>query len=354
MSIYNTLVKIPILKEFALSVYIKRSKLEFTCDGEVFKENLEKSRKLFLTESQLNDKAYMKKNLYDIVYSYVKYLSSPFEYFVYDFEHKSDAERATYITSKYRLYALMGVSGKAIKDELKDKFFFYGKMKSFFKRDAILIKSPEDFSAFKAFCEVHKSFIAKNNTGSLGIGTDIYTIDNNEKELFDSFISEGEWIIEELIEQSEEMSVWNPSSVNTIRISTFMTKDGLKHLPPIMRSGRKGSCVDNAGSGGICVVLDRETGVAVTDGYDKVGNSYKSHPDSGVLYEGWRIPQWEELLATVKTCHEQLPGHKFIGWDFALSKKGWVLVEGNWSQQFAWQICTQQGHRPEFDELLFG
>jgi hypothetical protein len=37
----------------------------------------------------------------------------------------------------------------------------------------------------------------------------------------------GEWIVEELIKQCKEMASWNPTSVNTIRFTTFKNKDGI-------------------------------------------------------------------------------------------------------------------------------
>ena len=43
----------------------------------------------------------------------------------------------------------------------------------------------------------------------------------------------------------------------------------------------------------------------------------------------------------------------FIGWDFALTKEGWVLVEGNWSQ-FVCQAAADVGVKERCIELMRG
>lgn len=42
----------------------------------------------------------------------------------------------------------------------------------------------------------------------------------------------------------------------------------------------------------------------------------------------------------------------FIGFDFALSNKGWCLIEGNWGQMIN-QYADKQGRKEEF-ELFMG
>ena len=42
-----------------------------------------------------------------------------------------------------------------------------------------------------------------------------------------------------------------------------------------------------------------------------------------------------------------LPDQRYVGWDLALSKDGWVLVEGNSGGQFVGpQISLKKGIRP--------
>ena len=43
---------------------------------------------------------------------------------------------------------------------------------------------------------------------------------------------------------------------------------------------------------------------------------------------------------------------RYVGFDFALTQEGWVLVEGNSLGQFVGQIAEQKGVRKQFMEYL--
>ena len=46
-----------------------------------------------------------------------------------------------------------------------------------------------------------------------------------------------------------------------------------------------------------------------------------------------------------------IPEGCFIGWDLALTDKGWVMVEGNYSPLLIWQIAVGKGVREEFEQM---
>ena len=163
-----------------------------------------------------------------------------------------------------------------------------------------------------------------------------------------------DWIVEELIVQDARFSEWNPSSVNTIRIPSFRTANGIFVFAPFMRTGRKGSPVDNGGAGGIMVSIDSNNGVICTNAIDELGHSFILHPDSNKEFKGWIVPNWDQLLALSAEVHNSLPEyHKYIGFDFALSQdKGWVLVEGNWGDFICQQATLGRGLKKEFKQLI--
>jgi hypothetical protein len=99
-------------------------------------------------------------------------------------------------------------------------------------------------------------------------------------------------------------------------------------------------------------VPDANTGIIVTDGYDIYTNVVELHPNSGIKFKGWKVPRWAELVKTASDLHMSLPPkHKYIGFDFALTKDGWAVVEGNWGN-FPHQVCVQHGIRKEFEKLM--
>jgi hypothetical protein len=123
-------------------------------------------------------------------------------------------------------------------------------------------------------------------------------------------------------------------------------------LKPVFRIGRKGKVVDNANSGGIVVVVDQKTGILKTNGVDMHGNFYEKHPDSNIVFKGYQIPKWTELLDLVEQIHRtEMPNYPYIGWDFALTDKGWVLIEGNWGQ-FLSEFADREGIKAKFDSMF--
>lgn len=51
----------------------------------------------------------------------------------------------------------------------------------------------------------------------------------------------------------------------------------------------------------------------------------------------------------------QIPSNRYAGWDLALTKNGWLMIEENARGQFVgWQIPMQKGFRKEWNELTKG
>lgn len=357
-ALHKVLKRIPVLNEayyhllaeIAYKNFIN-DKLTIRKEGQLISEEIKTVNSLFLAKDQNSDTAFRARITKDILYCMFKYGATPTNYYTFGFLSLSEDERSTFVTDIYRRQLLKRISGNEKYLELKDKYGFYKKMSKYFYRDVISIRCEQDFVKFNEFCHKHVQFIAKPNGGTLGKNTNIYSVNNNVRYMFDSFISAGEWIIEELIVQIEEMKQWNPSSVNTIRLNCYLSGSKFYVLCPFMRTGRKGKCVDNGGSGGIFAVVDEKTGEIVTDGFDEYGNCYPIHPDSGLTFKGWKIPFWDQLLMVGEDCIRTLSDHKYVGFDFALTSNGWVLIEGNWGQQIG-QICTKKGIKKEFESLL--
>ena len=119
---------------------------------------------------------------------------------------------------------------------------------------------------------------------------------------------------------------------------------------PVLRMGRSGCLVDNAGQGGIFAAIDVKTGVTFAAA-DESRNRYFIHPDSHKELIGFVVPRWEEACALAKSLSYRLPEAGFVGWDLALTDDGWVMVEGNAYPLIIYQIALGKGIRGEFDEM---
>ena len=161
-------------------------------------------------------------------------------------------------------------------------------------------------------------------------------------------------ILEEIIEQGEELARIHPQSVNTLRIPTVVLADGSVRLfHPTLRVGRGDGIIDNFSAGGISALIDPETGCICSDGADKKGRRYAAHPDTGVRFNGYRLPEWDKAVAMVTTAAHMVPGNYYCGWDLAYSTHGWCMVEANCTAQMGgMQIITQTGRKAELEALI--
>ena len=160
----------------------------------------------------------------------------------------------------------------------------------------------------------------------------------------------GNYLVEEVVVQHPLIGVLHPQSVNTLRINTcLLSNNNVFVFAPVLRIGRGGSVVDNAGAGGIIAALDSNGAVIVCG--DEHCNSFTKHPDTGVSLIGFKIPQFDLALNMVKEMALLLPSVRRIGWDLAFTDNGWVLIEANANPNFLWQIATRKGIRDDFETI---
>lgn len=321
------------------------------------KENCE----FFLSQEQLDDSEYMHKIYLDIIKCHFRYGTNANEYFCYKFQTLEAKERKMYLPRMKKdmlLIKYMGDGWKEHFNQLKDKYRFYLLSQKFFGRDVCQVVKESDYTGFEKIVSKHGRVFVKPSLGGCGVGAqiiDLVEYGNDPKNAFGYLLSLGTpVIVEEIIKQDERISVWNSSSINTLRIPSFRTKDGIRILYPSIRIGRAGSIIDNAGGGGIFAAVGPEDGKIITVGFDKRGNMFDVHPDSGKQLMGAMVPQWDELVKTVTDLHHLLPEkHKYVAFDMALSTSGWVLVEANWGELTMPQIEFSKGLYKEFYNCLY-
>lgn len=298
--------------------------------------------------------------LKDIKKVYLTDGTRPDEYLLYNYDSKDKKERDQYMPQRLKdtlLCDYYGDETATVIGEMRDKYSFYKLVKPYFKREVTKVESENDRGAFNVFCKKHPRFICKIINGGCGVGVRVEEV-NGEKQingLFNELIQQGGWIIEELIQQDPSISAFNSSSVNTVRFPSFKHGNKIVQKYPCIRFGRKGSIVDNAGQGGVFASIDIETGTIITNGFDELGHEYDCHPDSKKQFKGFTIPRWSELLEEAKQAHMSLSEEQsYVAFDFALSEKGWMIVEANWGDFVLQQTALKRGLKYEFVSLLNG
>ncbi len=272
-----------------------------------------------------------KKQIKDLLYTRAFFAATYKEYFLYGLNESKSDEKLNYVCwfEMDYYYSLLDQLGRPEIFDQKDKT--YEAFKAFYRREQIFIRALEDKQMFVSFLDRHPSCILKppNELGGHGIRFVHVTEETTSDEAWNQVKDRCPFVLEEMIVQAPEMNAFYPYSVNTIRYNTFYHEGKLTRLQAVFRIGRGGSIVDNATSGGIYSLVDTETGRILCPARSYLKERFERHPDTGILLEGNFIPRWDELNDLLEKVVRVVPEQKQVGWDFALSKDGWVMVEGN-------------------------
>lgn len=169
----------------------------------------------------------------------------------------------------------------------------------------------------------------------------------------------NEFIAQKRLKTAFEYSVFNPSSVNTVRVITYMLGESVYHVPLVLRMGRSGKNVDNIHSGGLSVGVS-DDGTLLKEAFElNYGDKktvFQKHPDSGVVFEGYKLPCMASIISAAKRLHGRFPHLGIISWDFAVDEnKDVVLIEANIRGQSIWfpQMLHGKGAFEENTKAVF-
>jgi glutathione synthase/RimK-type ligase-like ATP-grasp enzyme len=153
----------------------------------------------------------------------------------------------------------------------------------------------------------------------------------------DEYILESQSIVQEFLRQDERMSAFSPFSVNTLRIITMLTKQSdVILVNGSMRSGVGESFVDNWSAGGVSVGIDCERGRLKKYAYDRNWSKFDTHPTTGIVFEEYPIPEWEQVRTLAATIQRAFPFYRMLGLDIAIGLGGEpVLIEINGAPDLA-------------------
>ena len=190
---------------------------------------------------------------------------------------------------------------------------------------------PIDIEKVVEIADQNESVFFKVAIGSCG-GKGVHCLSGNEiKEKIPELSKkiQNDIVIQKPIHQHEEISKINPSSVNTLRILSLLTKNGAKIFSSVLRMGINGAKVDNASSGGItCGIKDDGTLKAIA--FTKKGESFHEHPTTKVCFDGITVPCYKEIIEETKKLSLRFPMFRMVSWDWAIGKdEKPILIEAN-------------------------
>lgn len=196
----------------------------------------------------------------------------------------------------------------------------------------------------------YNELICKPTIGSCGgkgiqffNGTDVS--EELVKELVNKY--DGNFIIQKVIEQHSSVKRFNPESINTIRIITFLFHRKMHVLGAFLRIGGKGSRTDNVSQGGMMIPIHKDGkyfDYALKCIVKNQSLEKRDVLESGEEFKGFRIEGWDSIIETIDRLHHKLAHFHLIYWDVALQKDETpIIVEYNLIDTDAYDIQYEQG-----------
>lgn len=153
----------------------------------------------------------------------------------------------------------------------KNKVKFMQMYSTYLNRDWCLLDTPSSISAFHDFLSSHGCVIVKPTSGHCGQGVRCVRLEDTDiiSEIINR-IKKGEvFICEEKIENVYSLKKINPTSLDTLRVNTFIDKHGVVHfLDFVLRVGGKGAVIDNLNGGGVAYHVHPDWGIVDLPGKD--------------------------------------------------------------------------------------
>lgn len=171
------------------------------------------------------------------------------------------------------------------------------------------------------------------------IGSDVVVSSATTSLPLRSFALRERSIVQARVTQDSRMAAVAPSSLNTIRMVTMLTKrQEAIVVGTAIRFGVGESIVDNFSAGGVSVGLDAKTGKLRTHGFDKKGKSYTAHPTTGVVFGDFVVPEWPRVCQSALEVQKAFSFYRLMGLDLGIDERGEpVVVEINGSPDLVWQ-----------------
>ncbi|MBD5326035.1 MAG: hypothetical protein HDS04_05075 [Bacteroides sp.] len=142
-------------------------------------------------------------------------------------------------------------------------------------------------------------------------------------------LGQTDFVLQYLVEQSLDTKVFNPTSLNCMRITTLNLNGHITICSRAIKCGPQNSVVDNIGSGrrGVIVGIHPDGSLCERGFY---GNGEIATEHNGVRFQDYKINHFHVVEDAAYRLHQIVPSCKIIGWDIALDyNNNPILIEGN-------------------------
>jgi len=181
--------------------------------------------------------------------------------------------------------------------------------------------------------ESGKEIVVKPSGKSGGAGV-VFFAEATKEELRTVLRTKGNlFIVQEAIKQHPEMAKLNPTTVNTVRMTSLLLDKEVIPVAALIKVGSPKARVDNFKHGGVLLGVNMD-GTVQPWGLNVARERVTELPSGVTLGEGGfeRVPCWENVLETVKRAHYDTPMIKLISWDVAIDDENEAeIIECNYA-----------------------
>lgn len=300
-----------------------------------------------------NEKRSFPRLILDTAWCVFRYGLALSDYLNYEIYRRNTAERKQYVGVRLQNSFYEQVSPSAHKLRYTVKPTFMQEFRQYTKRDFV-VPNGENYPDFLHYLENHTVFMAKPYDGLGGQGVEkMYTKDIADPKAFFEHCTQNRIFLEDLVIQHEEMNRLCAASVNTMRIMTFNDHGNSRILWVGLRIGNGVNAVDNFHAKGMVCRVDIQSGRLIGNAVDKDNVEFDRHPVTGVLFDGFQIPCFQEARDLVLQAALESDKILVVGWDVAISDHGPVIIEGNRRPGFdIVQVLDNRGRKDMVDDVL--
>ena len=314
----------------------------------------EKLNKLAKDIAKRNNKSvsYVKR---DMIKNFIRYGIGYTDYLKGDYINLTKEQKKTYVTTKSFYKLLHYLNNPKYDACMSDKIVFNRIFNKYLGREWIDIRTTS-LDEFKEFLKGKKTIFAKPPTDFGGHGIEKITVKEIEdvEKLYEDLKKKKLNLIEEGLIQHEELNKINPYAVNSFRIVTLV-KDGKAY---ILANALRINVDDNPAIGCSDAYMRlNEQGIVCSRVIDDVANIYEEHPMAKIKFNTVKVPYVKEAFKMAEEAALVVPEVRYVGWDFAITKDGPVIMEGNEYPsyglvQYYLFNDEHEGHLKQISEIL--
>ena len=297
------------------------------------------------------------KLLADTIYSVFKYNTSLTDYFAFRFYSLNSSERSEWAGTGFMYEYQLKMNPKGAREVLENKIRFLNHFKPFIKRTFSDLTTLESDKSLLEGLLQNKSgkLVLKGSMGQTGAEVEVIKCSDFSSTNLIQYMHKNNYdLVEQYVVQHPSLMDLSPTGLNTVRIITQLSKNGVDLLGGRLRISVN-SFVDNMAAGNLAAAIDLETGAVKGSGvYSDITKLEQiTHPITGKPITGFVIPFWNEVMILAKEAAMHSPENRSVGWDIAITSVGPELIEGNhnWCK-LLWQLPVKQGLKKVLEQYL--